>query len=170
MKRLALWVLLPVILTGCVHSLRLRSRDGEELTGRYRFSRGDSGLIQITGADGELLAGKFVRVGRSVFVASYEKTFGVGAITVNGPDLSPYVFGGLFGTSHAVTEVAYGETFTTFPDKSETAVRGPLFYWTASLGGDKGTILACYFIGSSYSGRGFGRCKSQTGKEYSAEF
>jgi hypothetical protein len=111
-----------------------------------------------------------VRVGRSSFVDSYKKTFGSGTIVVDGPDLPGYAFGGLFGNSYALTDAAYGETSSDLSGNSAILVKGPLFYWTASLRGDKGTTMGCYFIGSSYTGHGFGRCKSHTGKEYSSQF
>jgi hypothetical protein len=49
-------------------------------------------------------------------------------------------------------------------------VRGPLLYWTANLQGDKRTMMRCFLIGSSSTGRGLGRCKGRTGKEYTVEF
>lgn len=160
------------ILPACIHGLSMYSMDGEKLSGRYRFARENTGLIQVTGSDGEVLNGKFVNVGRATFVESYQRTFGVGSIAVDGPDISPYgnAFGGIFGRSYALTDAARGQTFNSAAGSSETVVRGPLFYWTVSLRGDRGTTMGCYFIGSSYTGRGFGRCKSNTGKEYSIEF
>ena len=145
--------------------------DGEKLSGRYRFARQDTGLIQVIAADGELLHGKFIRVGRTNFIESYEKAFGRGSIIAEGPDISGYgnAFAGMFGSSSALTDAAYGETFNRARG-SGIAVSGPLFYWTASLSSTQGKALACYLLGSSYTGHGFGRCKSHTGKEYSVEF
>ncbi len=150
----------------------MHSRDGEQLSGRYRFAREGAGLIQVIGSDGELLNGNFVRVGRTTFTESYEKTFGRGSIAVDGPDVSRYsnAFGGLFFSSSALTDSAYGETFNSASGKSEIVVKGPLFYWTASLQGDRGSSMGCFLVGSSYTGHGFGRCKSRIGKEYSVEF
>jgi len=161
-----------LVVSACAHSLSLRSPDGETLSGKYRFARENSGLIQVIGADGEILAGKFVTVGRATFVESYTNTFGSGSIMVDGPDVSGYgnPFGGMFGGSHALADSAYGEALDSASGNSETGVRGPLFYWTASLQGDRGATMACYFIGSSYTGHGFGRCKNHTGKEYTVEF
>jgi hypothetical protein len=160
------------ILSACVHSLNIRSDDGEKLTGHYRFARENSGLIRMVGAGGEVLAGNFVTVGRATFVEDYTTTFGGGSIMVDGPDVSAYgnAFGGVFSSSHSLAVSAYGENFNSASGTAESGVRGPLFYWTASLQGDKGTSMGCYFIGSSYTGHGFGRCKTHTGKEYSAEF
>jgi hypothetical protein len=154
--------------SGCVHSLRMHSMDGEKLSGRYRFAHDDTGLIQVMASNGEILAGSFVRVGRASFVESYRKAFGGESIIVDGPDLSAYgnVFSGVLVGSSTLADVAYGESF----DKSKILIKGPLFYWTALLRGDRGSSMGCYFIGSSYTGRGFGRCKNHTGKEYSAEF
>jgi len=150
----------------------MHSRDGEKLSGQYRFAREGRGMIQIAGSGGEILNGKFVTVDRQTFIVNYEKTFGSGSIAVDGPDLSPYgnAFGGIFGNSSTLVDAAYGETFNSASGNSTKAVSGPLFYWTASLSGERGTIMGCYLIGSSYTGRGLGRCKSQTGKEYSVEF
>lgn len=164
---LCLWVL-----PACSHSLSMHSMDGEKLSGRWRFARADTGLIQVTGSAGEVLNGKFVRVGRPTFIQSYEKTFGSGSIAVDGPDLSSYgnAFGGIFVGSYSLTDAAYGESFNSVSGNSGTAVSGPLFYWIASLRSDRETTMGCYFIGSSYTGHGFGRCKSHSGKEYSVEF
>jgi hypothetical protein len=159
------------LLSACVYTLSMHSMDGEKLSGRYRFARENTGLIQVTASDGELLHGKFIRVGRSDFIESYEKTFGRGTIIAEGPDISSYgnAFAGMFGSSSVLADAAYGEVFNSAPG-STVAVRGPLFYWTASLSSSQGHALACYFLGSSYTGHGFGRCKSRTGKEYSVEF
>jgi hypothetical protein len=166
------WALCFLFLAACVHDLRIHSRDGQELKGKYRFAREDTGLIQIRSATGEVLNGKFVRVARAAFVAGYEQTFGRGSIATYGPDLAAYgnPFAGMFGTSSALSETAFGETFDSAGSGSQIAVRGPLFYWTASLRGDRGTTMGCFLIGSSYTGHGFGKCKSDAGNEYSFEF
>lgn len=156
--------------SACVHSLSMRSKDGEELSGRYRFARENTGLMEVIGSDSEILRGKFVRVGRGSFVDLYQQTFGRESIRVDGPDLPAYAFSGLLGSSYALADAAYGETFENLSGNSEIMVKGPLFYWIGSLRGDKGTIMGCYFIGSSNTGHGFGTCKSHTGKEYSARF
>ena len=161
-----------LFLSGCVHDFTMHSKDGQELNGRYRVAQNDTGLIQILGPDGETLNGRFAPVARATFVASYEQTFGRGSIATYGPDVSAYgnLFAGGFGNSSALSDTAFGETFNSALRGSEMAVRGPLFFWTASLRGDRGTTMRCYLIGSSYTGHGFGKCKSDAGHEYSVEF
>lgn len=105
----------------------MTSSDGEGLSGRYRFARENTGLIEVTGADSRDLDGKFVRVDRGSFVDLYQQTFGGGLITVDGPDLPASVFSGLFGSSYALTDGAYGETFDNLSGNSEILVKGPLF-------------------------------------------
>jgi hypothetical protein len=157
--------------SACVHNLSMHSRDGQKLTGRYRFAAGDSGLIQVAGPGGEILNGRFVRVARATFVDSYQEVFGHGSIAVYEPELSDgNPFSGVFGSSSALPDLAYGESFNRSRGKSETMVRGPLFYWSASLAGDRGTNMVCYLIGSSYTGHGFGKCKTDAGHEYTVEF
>ena len=170
-RKIALAVSL-VFLSACVHNLSVHSKDGQKLSGRYRFAADDAGLMQIWGLEGEVLNGRFARVPRTTFVESYEKTFGRGAIAVYGPDAAAYgnPFAGVFGNSSALSDVAHGETFDSEAGKSEVTVRGPLFYWTASLRGSRGTTMGCYLIGSAYTGHGFGKCKSDAGHEYSVEF
>jgi hypothetical protein len=172
-KAIFFWSLMASLwlLSACVHTLSMHSMDGEKLSGRYRFARENTGLIQVIASGGELLHGEFIRVGRSDFIESYEKTFGRGSIIAEGPDISSYgnAFAGMFGSSSVLADGAYGEAFNSAPG-SGIAVRGPLFYWTASLSSSQGQTLACYLLGSSYTGHGFGRCKSRTGKEYSVEF
>lgn len=160
------------VLSACVHSLSLYSMDGEKLSGRWRFSRENNGVVEVTGSNGEVLNGKFATVERATFVESYQKTFGTGSIRVDGPDLSSYgnSLAAIFGSSAALTDSAHGETFNPDSDKGDIGVNGPLFYWIASLRGDRKATMECFFIGSSYTGGGFGRCKSHTGKEYSLEF
>ena len=174
MKRSGFAPLLFSLLTlsACVHSLSMHSTDGEKWSGRYRFARQDTGLIQVMGSDGEVLNGTFERVARTTFVKSYEQTFGRRSIAIEAPGSSAYgnAFDGFFGSSRARADAAYGETFNRAYSNSEVTVRGPLFYWTASLQGDRGTTMACYFIGSSYTGSGFGRCRNHTGNDYSVEF
>jgi hypothetical protein len=161
-----------LLLTGCVYDMSIHSRDGEKLTGQYRFARENTGLMKITDSDAEVFTGNFITVERGKFISDYTNTFGSGTIIVDGPDLSAYgnAFRGVFGNSRVLTDAAYGETFSKGTTNSETAVKGPLFYWVASLRGNKGATMGCYFIGSSYTGHGFGRCKTHAGKEYSAEF
>ena len=174
MKRSGFAPLLFSLLTlsACVHSLSMHSTDGEKWSGRYRFARQDTGLIQVMGSDGEVLNGTFERVPRTTCVKSYERTFGRRSIAIEGPDSSAYgnAVYGFFGSSRAYADAAYGETFNRAYSNSEVTVRGPLFYWTASLQGHRGTTMACYFIGSSYTGSGFGRCRNHTGNDYSVEF
>jgi len=161
-----------LLVPGCIHAVRLRSEDGETLHGRYRFARENTGLIQVTQGNGERLSGRFVEVSRTAFVESYEKTFGSGSISVAGLDKSPYghLSGGLFASSYGLTGLAYRQVADAKAKTPATVLKGPLFYWTASLQGDRGTTMDCYFIGSSYTSHGFGSCKSHTGKEYGADF
>jgi hypothetical protein len=167
-------IFIPVVfllfnLSACIHTLHMHSQDGEKLSGQYRFAREDTGLIQVNGSNGELLKGQFVRVGRTKFVERFEKAFGRGTVAFDGPDLSAYgnAFGGFFGTSSTLVDSAHGKTFN---NASGTVVKGPLVYWIASLGGDRGTTMACFIIGSSHAGHALGKCKSNTEKEYTLEF
>jgi len=158
-------------LSACTNSLSMRSSDGETWSGEYRFARENTGLIRVRAKDGEILLGKFITVGRATFVESYRNTFGSESIVAEGPDTSGYgnPFVGAFRGS-ALTDLAYAEASDSGSNNSGTAIKGPLFYWTASLQGDKGATMECYFIGSSYTGHGFGKCKSDMGKEYTVQF
>lgn len=161
-----------LLFSGCIYRLTLKSDDGEKFTGRYRFSRGDGGLMQVTGPGGELLEGGFARVARAAFIAGYEKTFGSGTVAVDGPEVSfpGNTLGSLFGNPTALRDAAYGKALQDGAEGSGKLVGGPLIYWMGSLAGNRGTSMACYIIGSSRSGHGLGRCKSHTGKEYGLEF
>jgi hypothetical protein len=156
----------------CSYPMTMVSLDGERFLGRYRFAREGTGLMEISGPENEVLIGRFVRVDRTIFIQDYEKAFGSHTIDADGPDLSRYgnTFGGLFGNSSTFHETAYAEPMPDAPSQSGKSVSGPLFYWTASLQGDRRMVLGCYLIGSAYTGRGFGRCKSQTGKEFHVDF
>jgi hypothetical protein len=129
-------------------------------------------VIQIHGPENEVLVGRFVRVDRTIFAEGYEKTFGRGTIEMDGPDLSRHgnSFGGLLASSTVFHETAYTDGSAGFAGQPTRTVSGPLFYWTASLQGDRRTVLGCYLIGSLYTGNGFGRCKSQSGTEYRVDF
>jgi hypothetical protein len=159
-------------LSGCANQVSLVSSDGEKWLGRWRYGHGDSGLMHIVGADGEVLMGTFSRVARRTFVEGYEKTFGPGTIAMDGPDLSQYgsPFAGFWGASSAFQETAYAEPLSGAPGQPGIAVSGPLFYWTANLKGDRLRIMQCFLIGSSYTGGGIGRCRGPTGKDYLVEF
>jgi hypothetical protein len=165
-------IIFASLLQGCIHSFSMHSMDGEVLSGKYRFGQEGKGVLRVVGTDGEVLAGNFLQVGSKAFVESYRETFGGGSIVVVGPDASAYgnAFGGAFAGAYAPTGSVHGETFNKASGESKIVVAGPRFYWTASLKGNRGTTMACYFIGSSYTGGGFGRCKSGVGKEYSLEF
>jgi len=148
------------------------SQDGITYGGRYRFGREDSGLMKIDGPDNEVLIGRFSRVGRTTFVESYEKIFGRGTIELDGPDLSRDAgsVSGILGSSSGFHETAYADPAAAAAGRTTKSITGPLFYWVASLQGDRRTVLGCFLIGSSYTGSGFGRCKSQAGQVYSIDF
>jgi hypothetical protein len=172
MMRLSLVILsLSLLVSGCVYRLTVSAADGERLSGRYRFGRDDTGLVQLIGPGGEVLMGKLFRVARSTFIEGYQKTFGTGSIAVDGPEVSfsGNGFGGIFGNRSALKDAAYGPTFGGAAGAAGRRVTGTLDYWTASLQGDNGSAIGCYFIRSTYTAQGLGRCKSDTGKEYDAE-
>jgi hypothetical protein len=150
----------------------MRSSDGETWSGEYRFAHENTGLIRVITKDGEILLGKFITVGRANFVERYTDIFGSGSIATDGPDASGYgnAFAGAFGGSATLTDFAYAETSGNASGRAGTVIKGPLFYWTASLQGDRGTTMACCYVGSSQTGHGFGRCKSHTGEEYTVQF
>ena len=156
----------------CSHPLSMISADGEKFFGRYRYGREGTGLMQIYGPENEVLIGRFIRVDRTIFMQDYEKAFGPRTIEADGPDLSRHInaVGGLLGNFSTFHETAYAEPIQGAPGQPGKSVSGPLFYWTASLQGDRRLVLGCYLIGSAYTGRGFGRCKSQTGKEFHVDF
>jgi len=164
-----LFVCIALMCCACSHPMSMVSLDGELFSGRYRFGREGTGLMQIHGPENEVLIGRFMRVDRTVFVQDYEKAFGRRTIEADGPDLSRHVngVGGLLGNASTFHETAYAEPIQGIPSQS---VSGPLFYWTASLQGDRRMVLGCFLIGSAYTGHGFGRCKSQTGKEFHVDF
>lgn len=165
-------IVMAMIFSACAHPMIMISSEGEKFTGRYRFGREGTGLMEIYGPDNEVLIGRFIRVDRTVFAQAYEKTFGRGTIETDGPDLSRHssTLGGLLGSASAFHETAYAEATKGVTAQPSQSVSGPLFYWTASLQGDRRLVLGCFLIGSAYTGHGFGRCKSQTGKEYRVDF
>ena len=161
-----------LLLGGCSHPMTMQSSDGVTYGGRYRFAREDSGLMQIHGPEDEVLLGSFNRVGRTAFVENYEKAFGRGTIELDGPDLSRHggTIGGVLGSTSGFHETAYADPAAAAEGRPSKSITGPLFYWVASLQGDRRTVLGCFLIGSSYTGSGFGRCKSQSGQEYNIDF
>lgn len=161
-----------LFLTACVQPLTLHSLDGERLDGRWRFAREGRGLIQVSGGDGEVLVGALHPVSRKTFFDRYQKTFGGGTIDADGPDLSQVgdAFVGFLGNSRALVDVAYGENYNQASGKTLNVVKGPLFFWTGTLEGDRRTTMQCFLIGSSTTGHGLGRCKGRTGKEFTVEF
>jgi hypothetical protein len=156
----------------CVQPLTLHSLDGEKLSGRWRLAREGSRLIQVFGADGEVLVGALKPVPRKTFFEDYQKAFGGGTIDADGPDWfeAGDVFVGFLGNSRSLADVAYGENYNQACGKPIHVVKGPLFFWTGSLEGDRRTIMQCFLIGSSTSSHGLGRCKGRTGKEFTVEF
>jgi hypothetical protein len=165
-------VLALLMLAGCSHPMTMKSPEGVTYDGRYRFGRDDSGLMQIQGPENEVLLGRFDRVGRTAFVENYEKVFGRGTIELDGPDLSRHAgsLGGVIGPTSGFHETAFADPAAAAEGRPSKSITGPLFYWVASLQGDRRTVLGCFLIGSSYTGSGFGRCKSQSGQEYDIDF
>ncbi|HKY07683.1 MAG TPA: hypothetical protein VJQ55_05565 [Candidatus Binatia bacterium] len=161
-----------VALSSCVHRLTMHSRDGERLDGRWRFAREGNALVQVHGADGEVLVGMLKPVARRSFFDSYQQTFGRGAIDAEGPDLSSFgnALFALPGSANPLAEMAYGESFDKSSGQSARSISGPLIYWTVNLEGDRRTWMRCFLIGSSHSQGGLGRCKGQSGKEYTVSF
>ncbi len=165
-------LLATLLLPSCVYRLAMHARDGEKLDGQWRFGREGGGLMEVFSSDGEVLVGTLKPVARETFFEQYQKTFGRGSIDADGPDVSAYG-NGLWrppGSSNALLDMVYGESFNTAEGKSRRMVSGPLFYWTANLQGDKSFLMQCFLIGSSHSAHGLGRCKSASGKEYTVEF
>jgi hypothetical protein len=160
-----------MILSACSQRLVLHSLDGERLEGKWRYARGGTGLLELAAAQDETLVGKFKTVSRAIFLEAYQKAFGDGTIAADGPDLSAFgnAFTGVLGSSNTLVDTAYGENFNPASGKASQVVAGPLFYWAASLHGDK-TAMQCFLIGSAYTGHGLGRCKASAGKEYTVEF
>ena len=169
-KNWAVMLLSAFMLTACVHPLTMHSQDGHRLDGRWRFAREGGGLIQVFSSDGEILVGALKPVDRRIFFESYQKVFGRGSIDAEGPDLSSYgsALWSLPGSSNALADMVLGQSFNKAAQKR--IVTGPLFYWTASLQGDKRSFMHCFLIGSSHSANGLGRCKGAAGKEYTVEF
>lgn len=163
---------IALLCCACSHPMRMVSVEGDKYLGRYRFGREGTGLMQVYGPDNEVLIGRFIRVDRTIFIQDYEKAFGRRTIEADGPDLSRHVnaLGGLLGNSSIFHETAYAEPGLSAPGQPPRSVSGPLFYWTASLQGDRRLVLGCFLIGSAYTGHGFGRCKSQSGKEFYVDF
>ena len=163
---------LALLLSSCMHPLTMHSRDGERLAGRWRFAREGNALIQIFGADGEVLVGVLRPVARRSFFDGYQRTFGPGSIEAGGPDLSSYgnALLAIPGSANPLAEMVYGESFDRQSGETARSVTGPLIYWTANLQGDKRTFMQCFLIGSSHSTRGVGRCKGRAGKEYTVSF
>ena len=172
LRYLGLGLALMLLGGGCSHRVSMVSPEGVTYGGRYRFSREDNGLMQIHGPENEVLIGGFARVGRTAFVENYEKAFGRGTIELDGPDLSRHAgtLGGVMGPTSGFHETAYADPAAAAKGRPTKTITGPLFYWVASLQGDRRTVLDCFFIGSSYTGSGFGRCKSRSGKEYNIDF
>lgn len=164
--------LLTMLFGACSHPVSMVSREGVTYDGRYRFGRDDGGLMRIYGPGNEVLVGPFARVGRTAFVESYEKSFGRGSIELDGPDLSRHggSIGGMLGSTSSFHETAYADPVAAAAGRPSKSISGPLFYWVASLQGNRRTVMGCFLIGSSYTGGGFGRCKSQSGQEYNIEF
>jgi hypothetical protein len=161
-----------ILLAACAQPLTLHSLDGERLAGRWRFAREGSGLIQVFGADGEVLVGAFKAVPRRLFFEGYQKTFGGGSIDADTADLTEIgdAFIGFLGNSRSLVDVAYGENYNQQSGRTFSVVKGPLFFWTGSLEGDRRTTMQCFLIGSSTTGHGLGRCKGRRGKEFTVEF
>lgn len=172
LSRTALRLLPVLLLVACVQPLTMHSLDGERLDGQWRFAREGSTLLQVAGADGEVLVGALKPVPRKIFFDNYQKTFGGGTIDADGPDLSELgnAFVGLLGNFRSLADVAYGENYNQASGKTIHVVKGPLFFWTGSLEGDKRTTMQCFLIGSSTTGHGLGRCKGRKGKEFTVEF
>jgi hypothetical protein len=164
--------IVALFLSACAYPMTMTSLEGEKFTGRYRVGREDGGLMQIYGPENEVLIGRFSRVGRTDFVENYEKTFGRGTIELDGSDLSRHsaTIGGMLGTASIFHETAYADPVAAAAGKPTKVISGPLFYWVASLQGDRRSVLGCFLIGSSYTGSGFGRCKNQSGKEFLVDF
>jgi hypothetical protein len=125
-------------------------------------------LVQLIGPGGDVLMGKLFRIARSNFIEGYQKTLGTDSIAVYGPavSFSDKVFGGIFGSVGA-----QGRCLRTYVRRRrgrlpETRKRNPrLLDSTASLQGDNGSAIGCYFIRSVYTAQRLGGCKSDTGKD-----
>ena len=135
------------------HPITLYSLDGEVLKGEYVFTGRMKGNVKVTRIPGgEVLTGEFTSVDNTTFSQGYSQSFGRAFGSASGPT------GSAFGSAQAS---AYGQ--------SVNVTTGGQFQGMGILTGE-GTVIQCFYVGSMRTNNGFGKCKSNKGKEYDLQF
>jgi len=113
------------------------------LDGEVLDGRYGGGRLKVTMPSGEVLEGEYVTV-RDV-TRVYDPSYSTGS-------------GGGFWAG-----VAEGL-------EGNRKIEGPYFHGQAFMRGNRGTNIECNYSGSSRTNRGFGKCRSNKGKEYNLQF
>jgi hypothetical protein len=149
-----------LFLTGCAiihymtpHPITLYSLDGEVWKGEYVFTGSMKGTAKVTkSTGGEMLTGQFTSVDNTTYSHGFSRVFSTA-------QASAYGAGGLITGSGTSSDFGHSLTRTTAGQYQGIGV----------LTGEN-IVIECFYIGSMRTGNGFGRCKSNQGKEYSLQF
>ena len=129
------------------------SLDGEVLKGEYTFTSRMKGNVNVARPDGgEVLTGEFTSVDERMFSYGYSQAFGRAFATA-------YGLGGTATGSATANASGYGWRVS---DSGR-------FHGMGFLRGPH-TVIQCFYVGSTRTNNGIGKCKSGDGKEYDLQF
>jgi hypothetical protein len=135
------------------HPITLYSLDGEILKGEYTFTRRMKGNVKVARPDtGEVLTGEFTSVDERTFAYSYNQAFGRAFGTVFGPA----------GTAMGSAQASASGYSWGVSDSGRFQGMGFLHGQTI--------VMQCFYVGSTRTNNGIGKCKSSQGKEYDLQF
>ena len=135
------------------HAITIYALDGEVLKGEYSFTSRMKGNVKVARPDSsEVLTGEFTSVDERSFSYGYSQAFGRAFGTAYGP-------GGTATGSATANASGYGwRVSDSGRFQGMGFIRGPH------------TVMQCFYMGSTRTNNGIGKCKSSEGKEYDLQF
>ena len=135
------------------HAITIYALDGEVLKGEYSFTSRMKGNVKVARPDSsEVLTEEFTGVDERSFSYGYSQAFGRAFGTAYAP-------GGTATSSATANASGYGwRVSDSGRFQGMGFIRGPH------------TVMQYFYMGSTRTNNGIGKCKSSEGKEYDLQF
>ena len=135
------------------HAITIYALDGEVLKGEYSFTSRMKGNVKVARPDSsEVLTGEFTSVDERSFSYGYSQAFGRA-----------------FGTAYGPGETATGSATANASGYGWRVSDSGRFQGMGFIRGPH-TVMQCFYMGSTRTNNGIGKCKSSEAKEYDLQF
>src|SRR5205809_4382070 len=135
------------------HAITIYALDGEVLKGEYSFTSCLKGNVKVARPDSsEVLTGEFTSVDERSFSYGYSQAFGRA-----------------FGTAYDPGETATASATAIASGYGRRVSDSGRFEGMGFIRGPH-TVMQCFYMGSTRTNNGIGKCKSSEAKEYDLQF